>query len=354
MVTLCDNLTMDASARICADGCLVAEVRAARIGIQDYLGREVDPEGTRFKADQIVRVFRPESEVFKTDSMASFAAAPFTIDHPSEPVTADNWKRLGVGEVNGDVVRDGSFVRVPVIVRDASAVGKVNTTHKQLSMGYACNLDFTPGTFDGQAYDAIQRDIRINHIAAVRAARGGSELKITDERAQEPPIMKKILIDGLQVDLSDSSAVEVAITKLQGKVADGEKALTDQKAEHDRALAAKDAEIDGLKAKVVDEATIDRRAAEKADVIAKAAKIVDGLETDGKSVAEIRRMAVAKKLGDAVVADKSDDYVSARFDGLLDAAPVNDNLRKVISSGTPAVVSDTAAIRNAARASRYA
>lgn len=355
MVTLRDNLTMDASARICGDGCLVADVRAARIGIQDYLGAEVDPEGTRFKADQIVRVYRPESEVFSLDSMASFAAAPFTIDHPAQPVTAANWRDLGVGEVNGDVVRDGSFVRVPVIVRDAKAVAKVRTSHKQLSMGYDCSLDFTPGSFDGQTYDAVQRQIRINHIAAVPAARGGSELRITDERTEpkRESSMKKIIIDGLQVDLTDASAVEVAIGKLQTQVADGQKALKDAKADHDRTLAVKDAEIDKLKGQIVDETTIDARATEKADVIAKAAKIVDGLDTAGKTVSDIRRMAVAKKLGDAAVADKSDDYVAARFDGLLDAAPV-DPVRKIISDGNVQNITDTAAIREAARASRYA
>lgn len=187
MVQLTDTLDEAMTARICADGCLVADVKAARIGIQTYLPSEAGAPST-FTGD-VVRVFRPEEEVFSRDSMASFAAAPFTIDHPSQPVTAANWRQLGVGEVNGDVVRDGGFVRVPVIVRDAASVEKVRTTHKQLSMGYGCTLDWTPGvTPDGQAYDAVQREIRINHIAAVRAARGGPELKISDERPGSTPL----------------------------------------------------------------------------------------------------------------------------------------------------------------------
>lgn len=173
-----------ATARICQDGSLVAEVFAARTGTQQYRGVEVDPEnahGLRDKA--MVTVYRPASEVFARDSLASFAAAPITVDHPTDMVDASNWKRHGVGEINGDIARDGEFVRVPLIVRDAAAVEKVRTTHKQLSMGYTCMLDWTPGTTPaGEAYDAVQRDIRINHIAAVPAARGGPELKISDER----------------------------------------------------------------------------------------------------------------------------------------------------------------------------
>ncbi|WP_066770078.1 DUF2213 domain-containing protein [Sphingobium sp. CCH11-B1] len=185
MVQLTDTLDASTAARICADGSLVAEVFAARTGIQDYLGREVDPDnqhGLRDKAT--VKVYRPESEVFKADSLATFAYAPVTLDHPSVPVTADNWRQLGRGEINGDVVRDGQRVRVPIIVRDAKAVEAATTTHKQLSMGYATKLVFpTDGRHpDGTLCDAYQTELKINHIALVRAARGGPELRVIDER----------------------------------------------------------------------------------------------------------------------------------------------------------------------------
>lgn len=322
-----DNLTLDTkTARICADGSLVAEVRAARVGIQDYLASEMGdslPQG--FTASR-VRVYRPESEVFKADSMATFAAAPFTIDHPAEPVTADNWRELGKGEVNGDVVRDGGFVRVPVIVRDASAVEKVRTTHKQLSMGYACTLDWTPGTTaDGEAYDAVQRNIRINHIAAVPAARGGPELKISDERApiiKEKPAMATIIVDGLPVSLADEAAVRAVIEKKDAALVAADKALADANDAHDKALAAKDAEIDGLKAQVIDQAAIDALADAKADIVAKGKALLGDKMPDakGKSVADLRKAIVVAKLGDAM-ADKSDAYIEARFDALSDAAP---------------------------------
>lgn len=185
MVQLCDTLDASTNARICADGSLVAEVFAARTGLQDYLGREVDPDNEHgFRDRAMVKVYRPEAEVFKADSMATFAAAPVTVDHPSVAVTADNWRALGVGEINGDVVRDGQRVRVPIIIRDAAAVQAAITTHKQLSMGYATKLVFpTDGKHpDGTACDAYQTDLKINHIALVRAARGGPELRVIDER----------------------------------------------------------------------------------------------------------------------------------------------------------------------------
>lgn len=359
MVQLCDTLDADMTARICADGCLVADVRAARVGIQTYLRSETDAPET-FTGD-MVRVYRPESEVFSRDSMASFAAAPFTIDHPTTPVDATNWRDLGVGEVNGDVVRDGGFVRVPVIVRDFAAVEKVRTTHKQLSMGYSCSLDWTPGTTpEGQAYDAVQRDIKINHLAAVRAARGGPELKISDERPANHSIgdlpMKTLTIDGLRVpNVSDEA--EAAIVKLQADKAAADKALSDAKTTHDKALAAKDTEIDDLKTKVVDQAKIDALADAKADAVTKAKTVLGDKAPDftGKTVADVRRETVRLIKGDAAIVDKSDDYVEARFDGLTDGkSNANDN-RTVQPIGSPrTIATDNASVRDAARMAQYA
>ena len=308
-----DKLTVDGVRRD-AGGNLVASVLCARTGCQDYAGYEVGkPELDR------VTVYRPPEEVFTPDSMRSYAGAPVTIEHPSEPVTPANWKDHAVGEVaSDDIVKDGEAIRVPFMLRDAAAIDTVERGKRQISMGYNCKLDFVDGVApDGTAYQAIQRDIRINHLAIVDRARGGPSLKIGDKQMST----KTITYDGLPLEVTDAS--EAVINKLSAKVVDGEKALADTKSEHDKAMAAKDAEIDDLKTKVVDQAHIDALADAKAEVVSKAKAIVgDKLpDTAGKTVAEVRRMTVAAKLGDAAVADKSDDYVEARFDTLADAKP---------------------------------
>jgi hypothetical protein len=332
---LTEALDSNTTARICADGCLVADVRAARTGIQLYTGREVDPNnehGLRDKAT--VKVYRPEEEVFATDSMASYAGAAITIDHPSVMVDSSNWRTYGRGEVNGDIARDGQAIRVPIIIRDASAVKAATTTHKQLSAGYTCKLDFTPGDFNGDTYDAIQREIRINHIAAVPSARGGSSLKIIDERTtpEAGKMPHTLIIDGLPVtDVSDGA--KAAIEKLQGQIQNLTDAATTGKTEFDKQLGLKDGEIEKLKGQVVDAAQLDALADAKADVVGKAKAVLgDKLpDTKGKTVADVRRMAVAAKFGDAAVNDKSDDYVEARFDAMTADAKVEDN--KVHSIG---------------------
>lgn len=348
------------TARICADGCLVADVRAARVGIQTYLRSETDAPAT-FTSDH-VRVFRPAEEVFNRDSMASFAAAPFTIDHPSIPVDANNWRDLGVGEVNGDVIRDGGFVRVPVIVRDSAAVEKVRTTHKQLSMGYSCVLDWTPGqTPAGEAYDAVQRQIRINHIAAVPAARGGAELKITDERPpQETGIMPKIvLIDGLSVDVSnaDTAATTIA-TLITARDAATAKVtgLETQVATLTTTSATKDAQITTLEQQVKDAKPT---AAQLRDAGKAYTAVCDKAKALGVTFAEdadadaIMKATVTAKLGDKAK-DWTADQISVSFDTMTAGVTAADPVRDAFRGGLHTTTNDNgASVRDLARAMQF-
>ena len=49
---------------------------------------------------------------------------------------------------------------------------------RELSCGYNLRLDETPGVWEGQPYDAIQRDIEINHLALVDKARAGEQARL--------------------------------------------------------------------------------------------------------------------------------------------------------------------------------
>ncbi len=355
MVFLNDRLTFDKDARICADGCLVAEVFAARTGLQDYMGYEVDPTGARFARDAVVKVYRPESEVFKTDSLATFVGAPVTVEHPSEAVTADNWKRLGVGEIHGEIARDGQRVRVPIIIRDADAVKAATSTHKQLSMGYATELVFPQDGKhpDGTACDAYQTNLKINHIALVRAARGGPELRVVDERApaQETKIVKTIIVDGLPVNLGDVAAVEAVLAKKDAAIADSAAALDAEKAK----VATLTAEKTALEKKVADAEAVDldKLVADRAALVAKAKAIKADVVTDGKSADEIRKAIVDAQLGDDAK-DFDAAQIAAAFAVISkDAKPVKDDDQRVVPFGNARPTVDAAMTSNIIRNARY-
>src|SRR5262249_34030863 len=73
----------------------------------------------------------------------------------------------------------GDYVRVPMMLMDAKAIEQANNGHAQLSVGYGARLLWGDGqTPAGEPYDAKQTDIRANHIALVKSARGGDRLNI--------------------------------------------------------------------------------------------------------------------------------------------------------------------------------
>jgi hypothetical protein len=171
-----DKLTIDEKRRT-RDGYLTVNARVARAGnVQIYAGAELGkPEMAS------VRVYRPADEVFSKDTMESFAHRPVTLGHPSSSVSATNWRDVAKGWSDSEVARDGEFVRVSMLLADADTIQAVEDGTRELSMGYDCSLDWKPGVSpSGQAYDAVQRGIRSNHIAVVPKARGGTELRIGD------------------------------------------------------------------------------------------------------------------------------------------------------------------------------
>jgi hypothetical protein len=349
---LTDRVSVSAPRRT-ADGYLVAEAKVARTGVQEYLGSEVGRDDM-----PVVRVYRPPEEVFAGDAMHSYAYRPVTVNHPAAMVDASTWKGVAAGQTGGEVVRDGEFVRVPLVLMDADAVRAWQGGKRELSMGYTSEIVFKDGTTpEGEQYDAIQTNLRMNHLALVDRARGGTQLRIGDRRTpggsdrgdnnpQRNTTMsdittRTVMVDGLSVVTTDAGAQ--AIDKLQRQLSDSATALQNAQATHTTTIAAKDAEIakrdaqiDDLKAKVLSDADIDARVKARGDLIANAKAIADGDYT-GKSDADIRKAAVVAKLGDAAIAGKPDAYVQARFDILLEDAK-KDPVRKALADGarTPA------------------
>lgn len=315
------------------DGYLVADARVARTGVQVYRGAELDRPDL-----PTVRVFRAQDVVFGRDAMQSYAYRPLTSGHPDEMVTADNWREFSIGQTGGDVVRDGEFVRVPLVMMDAAAIAEFEGGKRELSMGYDATIEFTAGVTDsGEEYDAVQKSMRMNHLAIVDIARGGNELRIGDRRTpdfalpldggQKMADLKSVVVDGLTIETS-AQGVE-AINKLTKQLADSKAASAEIESTHTKAIEAKDAELAKLDAKVADleskqlsDADLDKRVQDRADLIARAVKVADR-DYSGMADADIRKAAVVAVLGDEAIKDKSEAYVEARFDLLQETDPRN-------------------------------
>ena len=338
------------STRVTDDGYLVAVVKAARTGIQDYLGSEL---GKPEKA--VVRVYRPEDQVFDKDSMATYAHKPVTNNHPAQAVNASNWRDVSVGSIGDEVARDGDFIRVPLVVMDQSAIQDIQGGKRELSAGYTCDLAWEAGEApDGTAYDAVQRNIRINHVAIVQRGRAGSEARIGDSAigwgdgpatSERNVPMKTILVDGVSIETTEQGAQ--VITKLQKQLGDAETTAAQimatkdaEIAKKDGELAAKDAKIAELEAAQLTGDALDAAVAERAELITTAKVIASDVQTAGLSAADIKRAVVVAKLGDTMK-DKPAAYIDARFDILAEDAQSNDQLRNVLSHVPGASLGDT-------------
>jgi hypothetical protein len=126
------------------------------------------------------REYRPPEEVFSEDALETLKGAPLTVGHPGK-VTPENWSAFAKGHVRDDVKKDGKFVQATIRVADAATIKAIESgALKELSCGYTADVDEEPGEADGERYDAIQRNIRYNHVGLGAAGwgRAGPEVKL--------------------------------------------------------------------------------------------------------------------------------------------------------------------------------
>ena len=160
-----DSLPLDAT-YFTDEGYLVDHPIVTSVGIFVYH----NPDGSER------RELRLPEEVFAEKSLASYKGKPIIVTHDAGYVDTDNVKDESIGTILSEGYRDGDDVRAEIIIHDTDSLKKYKM--RELSCGYNLRLDETPGVWEGQPYDAIQRDIEINHLALVDKARAGEQARL--------------------------------------------------------------------------------------------------------------------------------------------------------------------------------
>lgn len=289
------------------EGFLIDSPVVGRIGIQEY--RRAD--GT------IRRELRLPEEVFNADSLASFVGKPITVDHPKAgKVTSKDAHRVTVGTMLAAGRQDGETVKTDIVIHSPDTIGD----RRQLSLGYSARVDETPGVWNGQEYDAIQRDIRINHLSVVKIARAGAIARLNldsmdqdffnQQEHQTMSTVKVKLDTGLEYDAAPE--VVVALDKLRADAsaaAEKLKAIPVLQAERDTLQSR----VDGIKAEI-DTA----KAAGKAEALArvKLEGVAQGFKVDcaDKTDRQIKEAVILAVRKDAKLEGKEDTYIDAAFD----------------------------------------
>jgi len=163
------------SPRETPQGFLRVDGHASKAGVFEYR----NPDGS------IRRELRQPQDVFDAASLAEYEGISVTDDHPESMIDASNARKLEVGTVMGPARKDdGDHVAVGFIIKDKAMIAKVRDGKAALSTGYRVDLVETPGVHPVYGkYDAIQTNIRPNHLAVVTLGRAGPTARIRMDAA---------------------------------------------------------------------------------------------------------------------------------------------------------------------------
>jgi hypothetical protein len=287
----------------------------SRTGLQEY--RRVDGS---------IRVeYRPPEEV--QASLPSFEGASVTIGHPPGAVDPSTWRHLSVGVVSDRPARLDSVEGSPdrwavseILVTDADAIAKVERRDlSELSAGYSCALDETPGvTPEGARYDAVQRQIEINHVALLKSgcARAGRHARLRLD-GHEEVAMPMITVDSVEYEMgspSHLSALAAQVAKRDARITELEVAAGTAQAKLDaseKQVKELSTRLDGL------DAAVEARGA----LLARVKPILgEKYDAKGKSADQIRRDALAVLKPEQKLDGQGGAYVEAYFDLSIEQA----------------------------------
>jgi hypothetical protein len=370
------------------EGYLRCDATAARVGVLEY----PQPDG------RVVREYRPPEEASDPKSLATFGGKAVTLEHPPEMLNAENTREYAVGFTGTEVVYDQGFVRVVVTLTDQEAIDAVlRGDAVEVSAGYEVDLDPTPGVApDGQPYDAVQRNIRCNHLAVTRRGRAGPEVRLHLDRKEA---MAQLTLDNAVFEVPEGVAAAVAThlrarrrdqeeekekklgeilegmgTRLERLEACSEKWKQDQEGIQQQiaqVLSVLEQLLQKLEAMLPAEtpeepassdskegspeepstATLDSLVEERFRVVAAARQILgDSYDWRGKSTEEIRLDAL--RSAGIQSEGHTPDYLRARFDALVEAAGSN-ALRSALDS-LPATTGSLLQLRPPSSPARFA
>lgn len=331
------NLDVDQGSEVLPNGFLSFMANLARTGIFSY--QKIDPDGTV----HIIKQLRLPDEVFATETMASLAGLPITNNHPSELLSPENASDFIVGMASDNPKRvfaptqgdSEEYVQQRLTIFDEHTQSLIRSkTKTQLSLGYSCELDFTPGVYKGENYDAIQRNIRVNHGSLVERARGGPNCKVLMDGLETV-----VNVDGLStddIDIKPSKELDVII-KFKGKEYDEKSILTlldalqleigtggDLSAGKQKEIDKLTALCDDMKSQIkvqkdADDGEDFRTAVkERVALESKGASVLGDVNLDSMSDMEIKVKVVEKLRPTTNMDGKSEDYINARFEICLE------------------------------------
>lgn len=270
----------------------------------------------------IRRELRRADDVFHADSLSSYRNKPVTKGHPGK-VNSTNVRSHQIGTVTTPGRQDGDNVVSDIVIHDPRVIQQDGW--KELSVGYSVDLVEEPGEYNGERYDAIQTNIRVNHLAVVPSGRAGNarlNLDASDastyihdeesdmvDKTREDSAMHRVRLDsGIEYDAAPE--VVQAYQKARADLKDAQDKADQESARADAADQAK-ADAEAQVERIRQDALAQARARLGLEAVAKEHKVEVKQDSTDRVIKESVIVAIR---GDMKLDDKSDAYVDAAYD----------------------------------------
>lgn len=348
----------------------ITNVPIARVGVFPYI-----------KADNSVEMeAKLPTELLSEGTVSSANSKPITDNHPDELVTQVNARNYMKGFTATNAHVENDTLKVDMTITDKSLIDEINKGKQELSIGFETEVVPKKGEYKGVAYDSVQRNIQINHVAVVEQGRAGHSVRLLGDSAEmiEQDVQKKgkrmdttkVRLDGADVTVATVDADKIIkldadnadkakkIAELEAQIEEKKKELDELKGEAeeekknaDEAQAKADAaekELDSLKKEYSGDA-MQKAVNDRLNLVGKVKPYLgDSYDFNGKTDKQLKLDTITALDSSIDLKDKSDDYINAYFDAALQAK----NAPRVNGYGGPEVKSDKSVI-DELRDSRY-
>ena len=306
--------------------------------------------------------FRPKDEVLKQEALESLKGIVITCEHPRDSfVDSTNVDKFTVGYTGESIIINENKVGINLTITHKDAIAQIQRGKRGLSVGYSLSLKKEDGVFEGKKYTHVQEGIIANHLSIVQEGNAGPDVKInTDSIQDNADSIQQYRVDSFEfemenkeVDMDSTQENEVVEDKVEVKevVEDKVEEKTEDKTE-DKVEAFATANTDSLESAIknlnslVEKLIIIKNNNDSDKGFQEAVFARCSLLDNAKRVMNVDRLhdksdrfvmeEVLKSKDKTLNLDgKSEDYVKARFDLLIESVkkdPIKKQIQNLDSS----------------------
>ena len=164
----------------------IEEANICKACVSPYRGKEIPGwEQLGLDPDKVYKLLRDPKEIEK----AAESANGIQLLQQHVPVDVDDHRPFDiVGTVGSRVRWEHPFLKNSLHFWTRPSINDVETEEKmELSPGYHYDPDMTSGTYEGEDYDGVMREIVFNHLALVHEGRQGKDVVVGDSAMDYGP-----------------------------------------------------------------------------------------------------------------------------------------------------------------------